>query len=68
MNESTFQRIRRAAQVTQVAVAVRASVSPGTARAFERHGPTAVIAPEKRARLEAVYADLRRAAKRHCAV
>ncbi len=55
-----FAKIRQAAHVSQVEAAVRARVSPPTARAFERHGPEAVIESDKRARLLEVYEGLRR--------
>jgi transcriptional regulator with XRE-family HTH domain len=56
MNE--FQKIRKAAGVTQIEVAVRTHVSPPTVRNFERFGPTAVDDEGKRARLVAEYCSL----------
>ena len=58
---------RRAAGVTQNEVAVRARVSPMLARAYERlDDPAATAAvvpdPEARGRLDAVWAELARAA------
>jgi transcriptional regulator with XRE-family HTH domain len=52
---TNLQKIRKAAGVTQNEVAVRAGVSPPTARNFERFGPEAVDDESKRSRLEAVY-------------
>ena len=51
-----LQRIRKAAGVTQVEAAVRAGVSPLTARNFERFGEAAVEDEAKCASLVAVFA------------
>lgn len=54
-----LQRIRKAAGLTQIEVAVRARVSPPTARNFERFGPRAVSDEDKCARLQATYESLK---------
>lgn len=53
-----LQKIRKAAGVSQVEVAVRAGVSPPTARNFEKFGDGAVEDERKLARLKAVYEQL----------
>jgi predicted transcriptional regulator len=58
-----LRRFREAVGITQIEAAVRADVSPPLARAFERHGPDAVIEPAKRARLVALYDGFRRQAE-----
>ena len=62
-----LQKIRKDAGITQVEAAVRAGVSPNTARAYERFGGRAVPELAKRARLDAVYSGFRIHIAKHAA-
>jgi hypothetical protein len=55
---SDLENIRRRAGWSRDRVAVEAGVAYATCRIYELH-PAAVIDPERRARLDAVYAKLR---------
>ena len=58
------REIRQAAKVSQIQAAVRTGTSEPTVRLYEAN-PNAIAAPDKRAALDAFYAQLERALEDH---
>jgi transcriptional regulator with XRE-family HTH domain len=58
------KRVRQLAGITQNEAAVRARVSPMTARNFERFGESAIEDPARRERLVSVYESFQRDVER----
>jgi hypothetical protein len=56
----TYRAIREAAKISRDRAAARAETTHVTARLFENAGPDAIKSPALRARLVAVYEDLRK--------